>query len=70
VDTPTEEYIRLQKFHNIIHTNNADVERVLWWLLNFSKLVALSIPGSNDTGLVPLGVLKENVYKNNPHTLE
>jgi hypothetical protein len=32
--------------------------------------VAPSIPGSIATGFLSLGVLKENVHKNNPHTLE
>jgi hypothetical protein len=50
--------------------NNADVERVLWWSHYFLKLVA---PGSVDLSPPDLyfwGFLKENVYKNNPHTLE
>jgi hypothetical protein len=49
---------------------NADVERVLWWSHYFSKLVAPSFLGSITTRFLSLGVLKENVYKNNPHTSE
>jgi hypothetical protein len=50
--------------------NNADVERVLWWSLYFSEPVAPSITGSIATGFLSLGFPKENVYKNNPHTLD
>jgi hypothetical protein len=50
--------------------NNAVVERVLWWSHYFSKLVASSIPGSIAAEFLSLGLLKENVYKNNLHTLE
>jgi hypothetical protein len=48
--------------------NNADVERVLRQSHYFLKLVAPLIPGSITTGLLSLGALKEDVYKNNTHT--
>jgi hypothetical protein len=51
--------------------NNADVERVLWWLHYFLKHVAPR--WSLDLSSLEFdlwGFLKQNIYKNNPHTLE
>jgi hypothetical protein len=51
--------------------NNVDVEQVLWWLHYFSKLVAPpQSPDLSPPDFYLWGFLKENVYKNNSHTLE